>query len=773
MDNIESAKEKILLNGLNFRNESVKANEQQQDKKVEDKTRNSIAEEDKELKNVQKLNEDEAVNSQIEPVVETKVDDNTFAVSQEKPAEIKPIEEKNVKINKDKIKTKKREPKKKVDKGFKNTYIYGFIFIIFSLILEVSSFIRMGLGFLPTNFAIELAIIIILAGIIFIVPTEPAKIVVLSIFFGAQLIMNIANATLFKVMHELVTVDMIFTLDFEAANGFEMNQLDIPTLIISGVVLALFILAIIFGSKYMPKYKIQKSKMAITSLLILLFSVEMIGFGTFTVAKEAYFNAKSEYIMDNNEYLFKTPAVSKYASLKRYGFWGFYINNASNFVGYNGTAPEKELKAIDEFIADGQVANNNSTYLGTNVSGALSGDNLIVIMLESIEWFAIDPYNTENLYNFINNKAIKFENYYSNNKTNISEEIAILGNVPGNYSLKTINKNVGINVPNSLPNLFKQQGYESVNFYHDFLGKFYDRENINNQLGFNEIVALKDGDEGAEFGDFMDDGKFLEETVGVDKFMPSNKSFFSFFTTVTTHGPYGTENKKFSDYYDDFDRNYDDYCNWSRSHNPSWNVPKKGTQEYKILREYKSRAIAVEKMFNVIYNRLVNTTGKDGKPLYDNTTIVMFADHNAYYSDLSYSIKNVEKFSYNKEQYNVPFVIFNKDLQSSTVDTFCNTYDIYPTICDLYGLEYNKSLAQGHSVFSADIEKSVFVSLISGAFDNNFYSVDFQKYVSQTNNVQGNSKLDSFKQNLHNFLTKQEKIERYYEINYESNYANL
>ena len=129
----------------------------------------------------------------------------------------------------------------KKERKFSCSYIYAFIFLIFSIILEVTNFMILGLGFLPTNFGIEFCMILIMAGLILLIPTEPLKIILMSILFGIQLIMNFANASLYMVMYDLITVDMIFTLGFETADALEANQLNLTSLIVSIIIVILFI----------------------------------------------------------------------------------------------------------------------------------------------------------------------------------------------------------------------------------------------------------------------------------------------------------------------------------------------------------------------------------------------------------------------------------------------------------------------------------------------------------------------------------------------------
>ncbi len=665
--------------------------------------------------------------------------------------------------------------KKKREKSFKNTYIYGFLFIIFSILFEIANFLRLGLGAIPVNFGIELAMIIMVAGIIFIIPTEPLKISVASIFLGVQMIMNIANASLYNMMYDIITVDMIFTLGFETMDAFELNQLDLTALIMNVSLVVVYVVCIALGSKFMPRFRLRKDKRAIVALITLLLSVEMIGFGSLKVSQNIYFaNANAEYIMEDGDYLYTTMSA-KMASLKKYGFWCFYLNNCNIFFNYQKEIGKKALRELKEYIEDEDAkgfAYQNSMFNGENVSGALAGQNLIMIMMESIEWFAIDPYNTPDLYQFVNTDAIKFNNYYSRNKTNISEEISILGSVVNDYSFTTIKDNVGLSASHSLPNLFKDNGYGSVNFFHDYTGKMYDRDTLNKEMGFTNVFTMENcsiEDKPKYFGDFWDDGDFVEAYAS--EMMPTNQQFFSYFTTVTTHGPYENHNNRLDEhgYYERFDENYNDYCQYVRTNNLNFATPNIGTHEYNILRDYKAKAMAVDNAIHVIRSYLAThyTNGDTTKPLSDNTSIVIFADHNAYYSNLCYLVKGTNKFANDKENYRVPFAIYNKNLGGGEVDTFCNTYDIVPTICDLYGFEYNKNLTQGYSVFSDEIENSLFVSTMVGMFDEKFFTVTLDEYTAIDDTLETNSKLVKFKTNLDRFLTKQKFIETYYRINYE------
>ena len=115
-------------------------------------------------------------------------------------------------------KTEKRKVKKE-----RNDYIYGVLFVIFAILLEIVNFVTLGIGVLPTNFGIEFAIILIIAGFIFILPTEWLKVTVTTIFLAFQGIINIINSCVFKNLFNFTTVDMLFARGGETGAVFEFD----------------------------------------------------------------------------------------------------------------------------------------------------------------------------------------------------------------------------------------------------------------------------------------------------------------------------------------------------------------------------------------------------------------------------------------------------------------------------------------------------------------------------------------------------------------------
>ena len=107
--------------------------------------------------------------------------------------------------------------------------------------------------------------------------------------------------------------------------------------------------------------------------------------------------------------------------------------------------------------------------------------------------------------------------------------------------------------------------------------------------------------------------------------------------------------------------------------------------------------------------------------------------------------------------------------QSFTISDFCSTYDILPTICDLYGLDSNSNLFQGYSIFSENIKDTVFVSNLSGIFTKNCYSTNISDVIIADGATVTEEEINHFKEIANRFYQKQAKIEKIYRYGINSN----
>ena len=502
--------------------------------------------------------------------------------------------------------------------------------------------------------------------------------------------------------------------------------------------------------------------------LVMFFSLFTFSCVSFTAQILNFKDTKSSVaVAESDQYLWDNMHF-KFEAYKKFGTYGFYLKSLSNMI-YKEDHYDSQMQT--DLLLD--LKNGEQ---GVDVTADLYGDNLIVIMMESFEWFAIDPYNTPTLWDLKENSGVSLVNYHSKNKTNMSENICMLGNMPKDNSMNSLARNGLLNTKYSLPNMFNSLGYTS-NYFHTYKKTFYNRDQVNVALGFDNVYGLEDAklkNKSTKFNQWNLDSDYAQAMI--EKMVPTDQKFFSFFTTVTTHGTYETTNERFEPYYKEYDQNFDSdgvlgtyatefykqkgidlgtqgYKEWF-DNNTNYVYPKDKDLQ-KCFRQYKCAAMDTDRLVAYLINYLEQNN------LDNNTTILMYSDHNAYYHDLTNHVKNVAKEDYfDVYGYNVPCMIYSKKLGAQKNLDFVNTYDLYPTLCELFGLNYTKAMVQGYDIFSTGIENSVMVSYMSGAFNQDFYTLNIVDMFMTENATQAN--LEKFKRNACLFYEKQFRIELIY-----------
>ena len=162
------------------------------------------------------------------------------------------------------------------------------------------------------------------------------------------------------------------------------------------------------------------------------------------------------------------------------------------------------------------------------------------------------------------------------------------------------------------------------------------------------------------------------------------------------------------------------------------------------------------------------------KGLLENTTIVLFSDHNTYLSNLTYQIKDIQLNDYSSENYielyRVPLMIFDSNIGHKVIDKFTTTYDIVPTILDLFGINYYTNLYYGNSIFSK--EESILYSKAYNIFISNglLYS-NINNILYRRDDISNNYINDTEDKSL-KLLKKIYYINHIYEYNFFNNNDN-
>lgn len=437
----------------------------------------------------------------------------------------------------------------------------------------------------------------------------------------------------------------------------------------------------------------------------------------------------------------------------------------------------------------------------SSMFGEAEGYNVITVLAESFEWFSFvanadaypgghelsfpEEYTAEqkesalrdlypNLYRLVDTSVVA-TNHHSREKTDISENHAIIGNYPTGCF---INYDYPANtVPYSMPNLMKTlYGVDSYSF-HNGEYTFYNRgEHHENALGFkqytaSEMMAAADTDGTfTNYNELQGEHNLDSEMIAAcrEQMFPANRRFNTFITSITMHGQFA--------YRQNLEPHYQTLIdNGIGEHYIDEDLPEDATLKERVdtaspFFHYAAAALEFDKAVGAILDYLENTISENtGKPLMDNTLLVLFGDHNAYYQSLGETVKNLYLSEDNGRNYTdlfrVPLIIrIGNTGHTERIRKFTTTTDIVPTILDLLGVRFYNNLNYGSTVFGPD--ESMIYSRAYNVF------ITDKLYFSSLNNIKyrhpdaDDAYLESIKQKATMLLDKTSHVNRIFYYNF-------
>ena len=589
-------------------------------------------------------------------------------------------------------------------KEFCKKNILVFVYAVLAISFELVSIAFIGCYPFLTKPLYAALIFGILLSVLFLMRNTKMKAIFSCIFLTLQLVLDIgfvylydSNGTFFEWAMMNQRNDAYATIEDLSLRWGLVATLCI--LLVGFIILTIILFKKVYKQDY--KYKATKPTRAVIGVLLSVCALFMV----LNPVINGINDSKLSYI---DRFLYG-EGDNKYQQL------GITANAVYEF--FNGTvvnsAIDYDLDGLEEFLFEGDdVYLNTSEYFGIS-----KGNNLVYILVESFEWYAF-LYNCTreqslelypNLNKFLGN-SIYADSFYGREKTDTAEMLALLGSNPSN---KYINYDFPTNsYPWSLPNMFRESVEASGNTvkqimsFHQNTGSFYNRNELHESLGFDELIDIEDmaeygvsntWDEGSFVGERTRDSEVIEKMR--DVMFPKTEAgeqYMTFWITFSMHGYYNErETFKEMGYYDKLDE---------VGAYPAGNGVK---ADY--LRTYAAAVMDLDRAVGLMMEKL------EANGQLDNTTIVMFADHNTYYNNLSYYAKDIEE-RYNSELYRIPFMIYDTKLKASyeenegtnVISKFTTTSDMLPTILDMFGIKGYKNLYFGTSMFVDGIESIIF-----------------------------------------------------------------
>lgn len=543
-----------------------------------------------------------------------------------------------------------------------NKIFFPILFIFFSIILEIANFLYFGFEnasgarmVIPTYFLIDLAIMFMIAGLIFVSHHKVAIQVLFHFFLAIQVVMYIINTTLYGIFGDVLSFDLL-KLGAEATTAFTLDLVDWGGLFLNLAIEAIIIFtSVMLAKRNKTTWTIKNfsTPILLTALFIFVQSFGLCLFEaqTFNLkvasAQQTEIEGSDKYLWEN--FQFKLDAY------KKFGFFGFYVKGTTNLLFPMKVDQENEYKYIN-YIDEG--------YVEGNPEAPLYNQNLIVVLCESLDTYAIDPIMTPTLWKLQNGyNSINMDNFYARNRTNNSEGITMIGSMPKNLSIREAYSN-GYKFSYSLPKLFEMSGDSTVStaFFHNNEKTFYERNITHGELGigFDSLHCMEayTGDEVyGGFGNWRTDLDFIANQI--DYILPKDTRFLSYFTSLSNHGPWIKEKSNFKEFYKEYDEKFEEHKNWFIENNTEFIWPG-NSDTLNLYRNYKVGAMDLDKSIKLLIDE-INLRG-----LSDNTSILLYADHNAYYHDLTYKMKGIEKTDIsNVRVNNIPLILYSPSLLKS------------------------------------------------------------------------------------------------------------
>ncbi len=589
--------------------------------------------------------------------------------------------------------------KEKILTYFKTNYI-PFLFAAAAIVIELTAvFVTSGKFYIRSPW-MYFTILAALTFIQFFIPNNYARHVYSSIALAVFFVCDLVFVIIYEMTGTIFDFSM-FKLRGDAMSIVEKLQINFTYVSVGGVILSGFVVFARMPVPYVPKPELTRmTKIVLPCMLAVLAGVH----STLVVFS---LNADKDDVLLANKLYGTNESV--------YSDKGIIGNFASEI--YEGVFKKTEtgdLQEIDDFIYKKVSSDTVPRF------GAAKGYNVVTILAESFEWFSFMRDTTAfpnghkadeqilrqlypNLYEFYDH-SVAMTNFHAREKTDIAENLSLIGNYPLDYYLNYDypENNIAYSLPNIMNDLY---GVKSVS-YHNGTRTFYNRnEYLIQAVGFESFVSSEDMT-GESMTNYIDLGErnLDSEMIAAckEQMFPTDRRFNTYITTITTHGQYGYR-ENLEKYYDIMD---------SYGILPLSDGMDTASQNANTFRYYAAAAMELDRAVGAITDYL------DEKGLTDNTLIVIFGDHNTYYQSLSNYVKdiylNTQTDKNVTDLYRVPLMIKIGAGEESTVkiDKFTCTADILPTILSLLGIRYFENLYYGHSVFSE--EESV---LYSRAYD--------------------------------------------------------
>jgi len=334
----------------------------------------------------------------------------------------------------------------------------------------------------------------------------------------------------------------------------------------------------------------------------------------------------------------------------------------------------RDLEYIEDYYENNIKIHSENDY--TNI---FEGKNLVFIVGESFDSIVVSEELTPNIYK-LKTEGLDFQNHFTPvfPRTTCDSEVifttSIIPSIQDGPTCYIYNENT---FSYSLPELFNNDNY-ATNAFHNNYKEFYTRHIIYDGFGYDNFYGQHEL--GLSETDIRYDSIFMEESL--DYSVLENEPFFSFMLTLSGHSPYEMTNLAVEKHFNSVDEYY-------------------GEDAPLTIKKYIASQIDVDVMVGVLLADL------EEKGILEDTVIILTNDHYPYAldQDAYESYKNIDE-NYMKSK--APLFIWSSDIEHEVITKLTSSFDILPTIANMFGLEADFNNYIGNDIFSNDYEPVVY-----------------------------------------------------------------
>ena len=303
---------------------------------------------------------------------------------------------------------------------FSRNFIICLSLCLYCLLNQVALFLGVSYGVFPKYIFFDVCFLFFVCGILTCITNKWVKASLVQLLMACVFIISIATNIIHYSTNEQFSFYML-SLASDGVGAFDLSFLDLPSLITTFLIFVSFTVIIWCTTKNKEYFDEKIEKKKCNFFLLCSFIVcELIGVGGYFLQVATLDDVTKEvsafYMVESDKYLYDTLEY-KANAMTQFGFFGYYTKDLTDYI-FKVEHKTETNQRLAEWLASGEQV--KSEYFGV-----AKDKNVITILCETLEYYAIDPVFTPNLYNYFFNEGVHLKNYYANN--HIKEVKIMLG----------------------------------------------------------------------------------------------------------------------------------------------------------------------------------------------------------------------------------------------------------------------------------------------------------------------------------------------------------